>query len=100
MRAIALKRKPTRPPHGTSKKLTDVANQKISVSTASAILGIGQDEIRYRLRKEMYLPEDKRTLQIGQARKAKSGKSYRYDIYRAKVMKYAGLDEWPEEVSQ
>lgn len=71
---------------------------KISIRAASQVLGIGQDEIRYRMGKEMYLPEEKRTLPIGQARKAKSGKSLRYDVYRAKVMKYAGLTEWPEEV--
>ena len=67
--------------------------QKVSPEQASKLLGISPNEIRYCLRKG--------TLPIGCARPANSKKrgnrqSYRYDIYKNKVLEYVGLDKWPE----
>lgn len=65
--------------------------EKISPEQASPILGISPNEIRYCMRKG--------TLPIGHARLSNGkGKrpSYRYDIYKNLVLKYVGLDEWPE----
>lgn len=64
--------------------------EKITVDQASKVLGISPNEIRYCMRTKRFDPP------IGQVRKARSGKSYRYDVYKNKVMKYAGIAEWPE----
>ena len=74
--------------------------QKISPEQAHLVLGISPNEILYVMRKEMSIPAEKKTLPIGQARKASACKrgrpSYRYDIYKQLVLKYVGLEEWPE----
>lgn len=65
--------------------------EKISPEQAAPVLGISPNEIRYCLRKG--------TLPIGHARPSNGiGKrtTYRYDIYKHLVMKYCGLEQWPE----
>lgn len=66
-------------------------NQKISVEQASLVLGISQNKIRYYMRTGRFNPP------IGQVRKTASGKTYQYDVYKAKVMAYVGLTQWPGE---
>lgn len=68
-------------------------NEKISVETASKVLGISPNEIRKKLKKgDSDLP-------IGHARRSCGAKkTYRYDVYKNMVMQYAGLAEWPEGV--
>lgn len=77
-----------------------IEKQKISPEQAHLILGISPNEIRYVMRKEINVPTEKKTLPIGQARKASTCKrgrpSYRYDIYKSLVLKHVGLTEWPE----
>lgn len=63
---------------------------RITVEQASKVLGISPHEIRYHMRMRHFDPP------IGQTRKSRSGKSYRYDVYKNKVMAYAGITEWPE----
>ncbi|MCD7867649.1 MAG: hypothetical protein LUG62_05555 [Clostridiales bacterium] len=73
-------------------------NQRVTVKEASELLGIPAATIRYRLEKEMHLPESEKTFQIGQAHRSVTGKRKKlvYDIYKSKLLAYAGLDKWPE----
>ena len=68
-----------------------MGGNKISVEEASGVLGISPAQIRYYMRAGRFNPP------IGQVRKVPGRKSYRYDVYKAKVMEYAGLKEWPGE---
>lgn len=65
---------------------------RLSAEEAAPILGMSPNKIRYYMRMNRFDPP------IGQVRKVPGGKSYRYDIYKAKVMAYTGLTEWPEGV--
>lgn len=63
---------------------------KISVEQAAPVLGISPNQIRYYMRNNRFDPP------IGQVRKVPGSTSYRYDIYKNKVMAYAGITSWPE----
>lgn len=67
--------------------MSSVTCQKISVEQASEILGISPHEIRYGIRNNQFDPP------IGRCRKARSGESIRYDVYRNMVNEYAGIRE-------
>lgn len=67
--------------------MSSVTCQKISVEQASEILGISPNEIRFGIRNNMFEPP------IGRCRKARSGESVRYDVYRNMVNEYAGIRE-------
>lgn len=69
-----------------------MTKQKVSVEEAALLLGISPNNIRYSMRKN--------ELPIGSVRKSRSGKSFRYDIYKSLVLKYVGLNEWPKEGGQ
>lgn len=60
-------------------------NIRLTPEQAAPILGMHPDCIRAAMRKG--------TLPIGHARKASTGKGYRYDIYKALVLKYVGNSE-------
>lgn len=67
-----------------------MTTQKITVEEAAPILGMSPNKIRYYMRAKRFDPP------IGQIRRSLTGKTYRYDIYKAKVMAYVGIAEWPE----
>lgn len=58
-------------------------NARISVEQAAKIMGLTPAYIRYYMRRG--------ELPIGKAQKARSGKSYRYEIYKPLVEKYIGI---------
>ena len=57
---------------------------------AAPILGMSPNKIRYYMRAKRFDPP------IGQIWRSLTGKTYRYDIYKAKVMAFTGITEWPE----
>ena len=65
--------------------------EKVTVQQAARVLGISQNKVRYYMREKRFDPP------IGQIRKSLTGKTYQYDIYKNKVMAYAGITEWPKE---
>lgn len=65
--------------------------EKVTVQQAARVLGISQNKVRYYMRAKRFDPP------IGQIRKSLTGKTYQYDIYKNKVMAYAGITEWPKE---
>ena len=65
-------------------------SQKITVEQAAPVLGISPNKIRYYMRNNRFDPP------IGQVRKVPGSRSYRYDVYKGKVMAYAGITAWPE----
>lgn len=65
--------------------------QKVSVNQAAEVMGLSPNEVRYCMRTKKFDPP------IGQVRKSRNGKTYRYDVYKNKVMAYVGITEWPEE---
>lgn len=60
-------------------------NTRLTPEQAAPLLGIHPDGIRDAMQKG--------TLPIGHVRKASTGKGYRYDIYKALVLKYIGQSE-------
>lgn len=68
--------------------------ERISVDEVSAVLGIPPTRIRNRLRRD-YIKKT-HDFPVGHAHRAETGKSFRYELYRSMIMKYMGLDKWPE----
>lgn len=68
-----------------------LGKNKVSVEEAAPVLGISPNKIRYYMRAGRFNPP------IGQVRKTERGKSYRYDVYKEKVMAYVGITQWPGE---
>lgn len=70
-----------------------MTKERISVPEASRVLGISQPNLRKMLRKKQ-LPYGKAT-KIGE--KADGTPKFRYDIYLQPLLKYTGMETWPEE---
>lgn len=71
-----------------------IGKNRVSVEEAAPVLGMSPNKIRYYMRAGRFNPP------IGQIRQSLSGKTFRYDIYKNKVMAYVGITEWPEEEKQ
>lgn len=69
--------------------------ERVTVEEASAVLGIPPTRIRNRLRRD-YIKKT-HDFPVGHAHRAETGKSFRYELYKTMIMKYMGLDKWPEE---
>lgn len=68
--------------------------ERVSVEEASAVLGIPPTRIRNRLRRD-YIKKTN-DFPVGHAHRAETGKTFRYELYKSMIMKYIGLDKWPE----
>lgn len=66
-----------------NKKEENMENQRMSVKEAAKILGRTENYIRYAM--------DKKLIDIGDVIPSRTGKSKKYEIYRAKVMRRVGL---------
>lgn len=66
--------------------------QRIGVPEASRVLGISEPNLRKMLRKKQ-LPYGKAT-KTGE--KADGTPIFRYDIYIQPLLKYTGMEVWPE----
>lgn len=70
-------------------------SERITPEQASPVLGISPTRIRNRMRRD-YIKKTQE-LPIGRAYPSMTGKGFRYDIYKPLVLKYIGLENWPEE---
>lgn len=68
--------------------------ERVTVEEASAVLGIPPTRIRNRLRRD-YIKKTN-DFPVGHAHRAETGKTFRYELYKSMIMKYIGLDKWPE----
>lgn len=68
--------------------------ERVSVEEASTVLGIPPTRIRNRLRRD-YIKKTN-DFPVGHAHRAETGKTFRYELYKSMIMKYIGLDKWPE----
>ena len=68
--------------------------ERVSVEEASEVLGITPTRIRNRLRRD-YIKKTN-DFPVGHAHRAETGKTFRYELYKSMIMKYIGLDKWPE----
>lgn len=75
-------------------------SQKVSVSVAAKMLGIGQEELRYRMQTERNKPVEQQTYPIGICKESRSGKTLRCEVYRPLLQKFLGMtdDEWERGV--
>lgn len=69
-----------------------MTRQRIGVAEVSKVLGISQPELRKLLRQKA-VPYGTATV-VGH--KADGTPRFRYDIYIQPLLKYTGMDEWPE----
>lgn len=69
--------------------------ERVSVEEASAVLGVPPTRIRNRLKRD-YIKKTN-DFPVGHANRSETGKSFRYDLYKPMIMKYMGLEKWPEE---
>lgn len=70
-------------------------SQRVTPEEAAKVLGVSPTRIRNRLKRD-YLKKTN-DFPVGHAHRAETGKSFRYELYRSMIMKYMGLDKWPEE---